>query len=146
MLKVSTPDSIDAIVAAVRDQSEEVRYYAIEAARSFHEAVVRVLPALVESLPTASEEIKYVSVLVMMDLGEDASSAIPALLGLFGTSDPHLRFHAAYALVRIDKGPADALVAKVLQETLVSNNVDEGRLAARLLEQLAERSKGGRRQ
>ncbi len=136
-LGVSTPDSIDTIVAAVKDPSEKVRYWAIEAASSFHEAAIRALPALIESLSNDSEEVKYVAVSTLGEMGEDASFAIPAIRGLLRTDDPHLRFLAAYALIKVDKGPMNVLVANVLKETLESSNADERRLAAHALAEKA---------
>ena len=116
-----TPDTVPALVAALRSDDGYVRGFAAWTLGSMGQAARDAVPALVDALPRGEGYERGGAAAALAKMGSTAAAAVPALVEGLRDADGDRRWKAARALGRI--GPAAAAAVPAL--TLALNDPDE---------------------
>ncbi|HSD26007.1 MAG TPA: HEAT repeat domain-containing protein [Vicinamibacteria bacterium] len=120
--------AVPALFAALTDQSEAVRAFAVRALAKM-DLGAGELPRLVQALESPDGYVVAFAAWTLGNMGAAAQTAVPALAQAFSRDDTNAVVAAALARI----GPAAAEAVSVLQEALRSENPDRRWRAARTL-------------
>jgi HEAT repeats/HEAT repeat len=97
-----SPESIDALISALKDPSPRVRYFSARSLALFGERAQPAIPALIQSLQDENEFVRMTAAFALGKFGKAAASARPALLPLLKDPNADVRACAKLALHQID--------------------------------------------
>jgi HEAT repeat protein len=99
--QVETEPGIAVLMDLLRDQSKEVRNYALRAVSSVGVLANSAAPAVLALLDDEDKEVGFNAALALAGLGSGAEAALPVLVDVFTDGDRLKRKAAAYALRRM---------------------------------------------
>ena len=104
LVKIGTP-AVPALIQALRDRSENVRFAAAEALGKLGDP--QAVPALIQALGDSDWYVRRAAAEALVKIG---TPAVPALIRALGDSDSDVRAVAAWALVKIGTPAVPALI------------------------------------
>jgi HEAT repeat protein len=96
--QVGTEPGIAVLIELLRDQSKDVRNYALRAVSSVGPLAQSSAPALLEVLQDEDEDVRFNAAFALASLGAGAQAALPILVETLTTGDRLKRKAAAFAM------------------------------------------------
>jgi HEAT repeat protein len=110
LARFDDPDAVRALVAALEDPSDDVRFYAIWSLGSM--GAKDAAPAILPSLESPKKELRVNAAYVLGALG--AREAAPELKNLVADPDDDVRWNAALALARLGDASGEGVLREML--------------------------------